>query len=268
MAGLLDFLNFEKLGAQPDFGGMQASGGFMPAAQQAGPAAQADPLPAPVTTPYGVANDGGFLSPYGPGATGQQQPQGLLSRLGSTTPDGINFADRLTALGSILQGDSKGAQSYLQNQRSNADTLAQRKIKTDMAAATTEALKKAVGAKGVDLATYLQALPPGADPELGIKLWKEMQPDYGEFGTAGGGAGWYNKRNPNENGVLAKGEPKMPGLMIQDASGAWVPNKPLIDVLNGQTETKAQIGARYRAPRVGAAAKRNPNTVYSAADVE
>lgn len=108
---------------------------------------------------------------------------GLLDKLGGMLSDtderGLTGRDKLFAMGSVMQGDSGGAASYLANQRQAADVLGERKRQQEMAAAGLAALQGAIDpATGqLDYRKYLAALPPGADPTAGLKVREGLQPD-------------------------------------------------------------------------------------------
>ena len=236
-------------------------------------------------------NEANFMAAEGPQANGAPQaapapvsalddtpeppaqPQGFLSRLTQTTPDGLTFGDRLTALGSILKGDSAGARDFLQNQRANADVLKQRADKKATATASLAALRGAMNPDGtMDWQKYLAALPGEGDPSTAIKLAEATRPEWKEFSTANGGAGAFDARNPAHVQVLAKGVAKPPSKLILKPGGDpsdpedWVPNTNLLEFDKQQKQQAAAATAQYRRP--AGAGKANPFAALSTAQLK
>jgi hypothetical protein len=106
------------------------------------------------------------------------QPQGFLSRLTATDPQsGLTFRDKLMALGQIMQGDTKGAQSYLQNQRANYLQQRQVALKLAISQAQSAAFRKAYTNGRFDPAVYAANLPGAAfDADDLTKIYTGLDP--------------------------------------------------------------------------------------------
>lgn len=104
---------------------------------------------------------------------------GLLERMKTPDARGLTFGDKLFAAGSVMQGDSGGAATYLNNQRAAADQLSERTRSRDLASQGLDALRGAIDpATGqLNVQKYLASLPAGADPGQGLKVREALRPN-------------------------------------------------------------------------------------------
>lgn len=117
---------------------------------------------APTVTPTGEMT-GGLLDKIG-GFMSQADDQGLTNR------------DRLFAMGSVMQGDSGGAASYLSHQRQAADVLSERQRQQGVIENTRKAMLGAIDPVTGQL-DYRKLLAAGGDPMQGLKAREGLQPD-------------------------------------------------------------------------------------------
>lgn len=163
------------LGKKVGMGG----GGFGQAFQLGGMAPQGAGAGAPIMGDFEGGDAGMDTGPAPAGAAGMAGgDKGLLG--GVKSPDGhkVSFADKLFAAGSVLQGDSGGAATYIQNQRNMADKLNERDrtrgITERGAKAFSEHLLKSLPP---EFQEYARALPPGEmDPSKMIEMATSMAP--------------------------------------------------------------------------------------------
>lgn len=176
---------------------------------------------------------------------------GLLSHFLNTGDDGVTVGDRVFALGSILQGDSGGAQSYLSGQRTAATAANDRKRRDELERSGIEALRANIGENGqLNLPGYLKAvLAAGGDPAAGLGLAQTLAPKT-SLQNAGGG-GLYEVTTPFGGAAstreLVAPQAKAPGRLMQDPeTGEWVPNPAYADAIEAEARAR-----RTGAPPVG-----------------
>ena len=192
-------------------------------------------------------------------------PQGLLGRLTATTPDGISFNDKLMALGSILKGDSSGAQKYLETRRESYTKTQEAQQKVADAATKQAALQQ--GAKDLAAST-------NPDNTINVQKYFQLRAAAGQLPddkivsaiyspnlpknvvTTGKNGGFDVVRENAPAGVNPlvyekKGDPPLlPGYRLKaDGSG--------VELIPGVAEGKEQMAAAERAgkplaPHVGA----------------
>lgn len=165
-----------------------------------------------------------------------------------TTPDGrgLTLSDKLFASGSILQGDTGGAATYLQNQRNQAMAQAQKDELTRQRSRMTTALRSAVDPDGnFSLPKYLDLA--GADADLGeaVGLNNALNPK-GTFMNAAGGLYYTNPRTGQAQQVVAPAQPKLPNGLRYDESG-----NVTIDPQFVQLQEQVAAAKRRGAPLAG-----------------
>jgi hypothetical protein len=215
-----------------------------------------------------VRNMGTMLPANGPGTGGDQVQYtppptltgnttgGLLSKLQDPDSRGLTFGDKLFAAGSVLQGDSGGAATYLQNQRSNAQNENDRMTARRNQLAGAKAFRDNIGPNGeMNFQGYANAMGDEFDPEKAVSLRKALAPKYSPVSLAGGGAAAFNEATGRFDTQIA-GAPKQPGKyrMIDpngdpNDPGNWEVN-PLEAQLAQQVARGRRIGAPL-APRAG-----------------
>jgi hypothetical protein len=172
---------------------------------------------------------------------------GLLDKIKEPDSRGLTFGDKLFATGSILQGDSGGAASYLANQRQTADALAQRNTQAEQAKAAMDALRGAIGENGqLDVRRYLAALPAGSDPSAGLKVRESLQPDITPMSGPRGAINLFDRGQGKFVPGGIAGEAREPELFNPDGSV----NQAYIDAKAREAEAVAG-GRRRGAPPVG-----------------
>lgn len=183
---------------------------------------------------------------------------GLLSKMQTPDARGLTFGDKLFASGSILQGDSGGAASYIQNQRSLADRDSQRGMAKETAEKGLAALRGNIDpATGqLNVRGYLDALPPGSDPMDGLKMRDALRPDVTPMSGPDGSLYGFNRGTGTFTQGVA-GRPKPPGQLIQDEDGNWGVNPQFVQ-LQEQVAAAKRRGAPLagRAPRAPASTGR------------
>lgn len=183
--------------------------------------------------------------------TGQREG-GLLSGFLNTDESGISGRDRLFAMGSILQGDSGGAQTYLQGQRTAATAANDRKRRDELERGGLEALNSAFDERGnFDMPRYLAKVRQlGLDPSAGLKMAESLAPKI-SLQNAGGGGLYEVTQGPFGGGAstreLVAPQAKAPGRLMQDPeTGEWVPNPAYADAIEAEARAR-----RTGAPPVG-----------------
>jgi hypothetical protein len=236
-----------------------------------GPGAFEAPPPAPPPAPVGpdllpggaypnsnatpAPPPGGLLGGVDPsdpaaaahGVEGAEKP-GLLQRLMATSPDGLTFQDKLMAMGSILKGDSGGAQQYIAGQRGaalKANSLAEQKA---LLAKRSAAFNKAMASGKFDPGVYAAESADAFDPD-----------DAAHLETA------FNRRRQAMNAgddivdaetgrVIYQGHEK-PGLGMRwdEALGKSVPDEDEIRTLQRIYSERYQAQNKFKkfAPRAG-----------------
>jgi hypothetical protein len=222
--------------------------------QTPGATMQGTPQINPVADPFSGPVPAG-AGPIAP-ASGpiQQMPQfqqaGLLDRMGTPDANGRTFGDKLFAAGSILQGDSGGAASYLQNQRTMQDAENERQRQQNIAQAGMKAISDNVDPVTGRLNTqgYLKAMAAGGgsagDLSQGLAVRKALAPETSVITPGAEGA--YNVSRNQDTGaatsstlvpkdwtkspVLENGQPNLPylkamALQEQMKSDALQPNR-------------------------------------------
>lgn len=179
--------------------------------QQPGAVTPGATTPAPWTT----ADGSGLLQ-----APTQAPSTSFLDRLGTPDSRGLNFGDKLFAAGSILQGDSGGAASYLQNQRAQADVLGERARTRDLSAKGSEALRNSLNPDGtLNFKAYLAAMGPNADPATALKLEEQLAPSYATMSGPRGQLTAINKRNPRDFFEVQPAGPAPIGMIDPETGG-------------------------------------------------
>jgi hypothetical protein len=183
----------------------------------------------------------------------QSPPQGglrgFLSGLTATDPtSGITFRDKLMALGQIMQGDTKGAQSYLQSARQNAVQLAMRqqigqmfpnnpKMQLFMMANPGEALK-------LMLPQVLKKGEHYGPPLVGDGVGGGAPGQAGGAGGAPGQAGGVPGQRGGYSDVMDYGqEGGVPYVVHNDGSFTWGGARP---ANAAELETKARDAATQK----------------------
>lgn len=190
----------------------------------------------------------------------QQMPQmtqtkaaqpGLLERMKTPDARGLTFGDKLFAAGSVMQGDSGGAATYLSNQRAAADQLSERTRGRDLAAQGLDALRGAIDpATGqLNVQKYLASLPAGADMSEGLKVREALQPRRTSMSGPGGGIYSVDQDAPGgpKATELIAGRPAAPSLFNPDGTL----NMEFITGRGKLKDAEAAATAAHRAPRVG-----------------
>jgi hypothetical protein len=291
--GLFDFLKPTVAGQQPQAGGVGA-----PAAGVGTPPPQAATGQA-TNAVADEADDGGDddasagvpsagvlsgLNLAGGAATPPLQSgiHGFLSRLTAPDPDGVTFNDKLMAMGSILQGDSKGAASYLQQQRKNASATVAAKQKLQDSLDKQKAAQEAANdlaantdAKGyINMQGYFRdraahgGLP---DDKVIAATYAHNIPDPKVSDTSAGPVVTPDVRNPTPgSGVLTyQTPPKIPLGFQKNADGTGLvptPGGPADPTYQG-ARTGAQAAARAAHPMPSRAKPPGPPGVYDVGGV-
>lgn len=181
----------------------------------------------------------------------------FLDRLKSPDERGLTFGDKLFAAGAVAQGDSGGAASYLQNQRTMHDTLTQRTKQEDMAKAGMEALRGNIRPDGsLDFQGYLGALPKGADPAAALSMRNDMRQKITPMSGSRGSMYGFNQDTGQFIQGVGPTEPEEPPKFIKGPNGNMMPN-PVYGqyaemVARGERSGKPLAPQR---PRVGRAPK-------------
>ena len=137
------------------------------------PAAPQGLLPPPMPSPEAEAAPApgsahGFLSGLGD----------VLKRATATTADGLTFGDRLQAIGSILQGDTPGAQAYLKDRRDEASKQKLQVRQQAMLKERAQAFRDAIQPDGsINFKTLMSEGSDALEPDDIAKL-------YGAFGLS------------------------------------------------------------------------------------
>lgn len=175
--------------------------------------------------------------------TGQREG-GLLSNFLNTDEGGISGRDRMFALGSILQGDSNGAQAYLSSQRAAATAANDRKRRDELERGGLEALSSAFDERGnFDMPTYLKKVRQlGLDPSAGLQMAQSLAPKV-SLQNAGGGGLYEITQAPFGGSAstreLIAPQAKPPGRLIQDPeTGEWVANPAYIDAIGQEARIR------------------------------
>jgi hypothetical protein len=189
--------------------------------------------------------------------------RGLLSRLTATNPEtGRTFADRLMAVGQIMQGDTPGAQAYLEKQQEKVINQRAVALKQQIAQRQAQAFSQAFDANGqFNPAKYAQLVGGAFDVGDMAKLYEQMGPKYQFVTGRRGDVGVGNLRSGAYQEEVSPPDPtpKAPGRLILKPGGDadnpedWVPNQAYEDALEREARAK-----RLGAPPVGRASRAPP----------
>lgn len=180
-----------------------------------------------------------------------QKTGGLLSKVRDPDSRGLTFSDKLFAAGSVLQGDSGGAATYIANQRNAADALNERErtrgIAERGAAAFSENLLDGLPD---NFKRYARALGKDLNPESLMKMYQDQRTKYSGMSTANGGITAFDPYNPAGSVVVNPGEAAEPPKFVQGPNGL-MPN-PVWGEWQYQ-QAAAERRGKPQAPRVGRA---------------
>lgn len=191
---------------------------------------------------------------------------GFLDKLRDPSADGLTLQDKIMAMGSILQGDSQGAQAGLHSARQG---YRQQKLDDQNKAglaAKSAAFKNAfdpVTGK-FDMAKYAGALgdAPGAfDPDEAARLQNAFRHQVTPMNANGGIYAVDTSGEKPSATELVHGHQK-PGMFNDDGSV----NPDYIRAMSQIAEGRAAATARHRAPPRPAGAGRRPGS-YTSSDV-
>jgi hypothetical protein len=178
-----------------------------------------------------------------------QTTGGLLSKLQDPDSRGLTFGDKLFAAGSVLQGDSGGAATYLQNQRALAGKEDDKMTATRARLAGQKAFKNNIGPNGeMNFQGYANDMGDNFDPAEALALRKAMQrPAYQSVNTANGGTATFDPVSGNYR----------PGIAGVAKPSLFNPDGTLNEnfILGRTKDVEAEAAARRRgaplAPRAG-----------------
>jgi hypothetical protein len=243
--GFLDNLSSMWNGTTPQLAQTPgASGG----AAYAPPTMQAPTAGAPVdpfstaAAPTPGAYMGQIQTPPQFAPTGQTGG-GLLDSLRTPDSRGLTFGDKLWAAGSVLQGDSGGAASYLQNQRQMATQETDKQRAQRIQQQGLDALRNNVDPTTgqLNIQGYLKALPAGGDLDQGLAVRKALQPEHSII-TPGAEGALDVARDPNT------GVPSITRLAPRDFSKSLTlaDGTPNYDLIRAQAaDAKAKSDALF-----------------------
>lgn len=188
-----------------------------------------------------------------PGGVLQEQPQmrgpdtSFLDRLGRPDARGLTFGDKLFAAGSVMQGDSGGAASYLQNQRATADVVSERERKRELAMRSLAALRKNFKGGQFNYEGYLADMPNDGDPTEALAMATKLAPEV-QVQNMGANGMYETRRNAlggeTSTRELVAPRAHTPGLLLEDGV---TPNMPLILATAMKAGETAKAQAPYRA---------------------
>ena len=217
----------------------------------------------PVMAPGGPAQNMGTMLPTnGPGTGGDQVQYtppptltgnttgGLLSKLQAPDARGLTFGDKLFAAGNVLQGDSGGAASYIQNQRANAQNEDDRMTARRSQLAGAKAFRNNMNPDGsMNFQGYTNDLGDELNPEKAVALRKDMRPDITPMSGANGALYGFNK----DTGTFGLGVPGVTPQTLFNPDGSI--NQGFIEGKRQEAlaVSKAQREGKPLAPRVGRA---------------
>ena len=199
--------------------------------------------------PAGAANMGGFSGGDAGVATAAASPRqglgGLLDKIKTPDARGLTFGDKLFAAGSVLQGDSGGAATYLQNQRGLADKVAERDKATALSKRGAAAFRNNILGDGTfNFKGYADDLGDDLDPMAALKMRDATEPDYGVMSGQRGQLTAYNKRNPRDHYEVQPAGPAPESMFNDDGSI----NLNFIRARGILRDTEAAATAAHRAP--------------------
>ena len=170
---------------------------------------------------------------------------GLLSKLQAPDGRGLTFGDKLFAAGNVLQGDSGGAATYLQNQRANAQNEDDRMTARRNQLAGAKAFRNNLNPDGsMNFQGYANDLGDELDPAKAVALRKGMGHEYQLASLANGGAGSFDPTTGKVTEQIA-GQRKAPDGYSYNADGTLTPIDP--NYVAGQ---KQIYGDRYTEQRL------------------
>jgi hypothetical protein len=189
-------------------------------------------------------------------AAGQQlqgmpdlQQHGLLDRMGTADDRGMNFGDKLFAMGQILQGDMGGAADFMHQQRASNDVLQQRALQQKIAQGGLDALRNNMRDDGsLDLKGYLRDMPAGGDPTQGLGLAEDQRPKFTPMSIGDGGLASFDPRHGTATTVVQPTPTLNPA--IRDAKGNVVGNPAYLQFHRQLSQDEA-AGKRAGAPPIG-----------------
>lgn len=119
---------------------------------------------------------------------------GLLSKMQAPDSRGLTFGDKLYAAGNVLQGDSGGAATFLQNQRATADAMDQRMQATRLARSGARNFRNNLNPDGtMNFKGYADAMGDDLDPMAALKLEAASRPHLTPMSTGNGGTASFNE---------------------------------------------------------------------------
>jgi hypothetical protein len=217
-------------------------------------------------TPQVTATPNSFIDPRQgavtqmPTISAPKQP-GFLDRLKEPDDRGLTFGDKLFAAGGVLQGDSGGAMSYLQNQRLMSRHLADQDDVKAGHKRRSAAFKAAMTGGKFDPAIYSQLADEDFDPSDLAAMQNAFgtKPRSGQFLQGAGGQLGYGDPDTGSYREINPAIPKPPGPLVQDDNGDWVENPAYIALQEHVAAAKrkgaplaprrASGGGRGRAPK-------------------
>lgn len=189
---------------------------------------------------------------------------GLLSNFLNTDESGISGRDRMFALGSILQGDSGGAQSYLSGQAAQAQAMRDRQRREELERAGMEALSGSIDDRGnFDMRQYMTKVRQlGIDPSSGLQMAQSLAPKVSTMTPGAGGLIEVTQGpfgGPSTTRTLVEGKPNIPdaptGQRWNAAKGAFEVDPVALDWWRQTHPQKPVSAGRGGGGRAGGKAK-------------
>jgi hypothetical protein len=181
--------------------------------------------------------------------------RGLLDRLTATDPEtGRTFNDRLMAISQIMQGDTPGAQAYLEKQQEKVINQRAINLKQQIASAQSQAFAKSFRPDGTfDAQAYARNLPNGAFDigDLG-KLQQSFEPK-AQLVTDRQGNAYLFDPAARTYKMIHQAAPKLDEKVIMGPNNQPIPNPAMVSYDKQVSQSKEQEAESLAEARAAAA---------------